>query len=1117
MDHGWVRNEFFWDGVFDELLTRLAASGSTTVGGLCSSAVSFAAASVHRLAGPTVLVVPGISLAENLRDDLEGILGRAYYFPPYETLPFAGEPAHPGVVADRIECMAALKSGERCMVVAPAASLVKKVPPPGDFSCMELGKGMTIPMEELEEWLTAAGYRREEGVWEQARWARRGGIIDIGSYGLENPVRLEFFGDTLESIRFFDQVSQRSIGEVKRCRILPAREALLFPEHWNRAMEAVPEDSPLSEKLWTTTDFPGIEYYLPVFTDKCAGILDYVGSDGTVLLLEPDAVRDALRETVSYYRENYDPAGVPFPFHDLVFREEELGRMLEERRTVKFVSFPGESVDVYYETVPQVGFTGHVEEMLRSFRHDLDRGMRIAVQCDTGAEEETFLDMIPGNMRLETGVLSLHEGFRMPGKGLAVLVERMLLSGRRRPERKRRYRGGEGLSDVTEISPGDIVVHRNHGIGRFEGLEKVETSGAVLDCLVIRYRDGDRLLVPIHEIGTVQKFQAPEGSQPKLDRIGGEAWDNRLATARKKAREIAGRLAALYARRRVAGRPPLPPPGHGFRVLSESFPYEETPDQLKTIESVMKDFESEHPMDRLVCGDVGFGKTEVAIRAAYRVVEAGFQAAVLVPTTVLAEQHYNTFRDRLAEFPVVVEMLSRFRTGSERRKILKRLALGEVDVIIGTHGLLGSEVRFHRLGLLVVDEEHRFGVAHKERLRELRADVDTLTMTATPIPRTLHMALSGFRDISLITTPPRDRYPVHTELVPFDAGIISRAVKRELERDGQVFFVHNRIASIGDMKEKLDSMLPGVRTVTAHGRMGAKQLEEVMHDFMLGRYDVLLCTSIIESGLDLPRVNTIIIDQAHTFGLADLYQLRGRVGRSHHQAYCCLVVRQGTELTPEARSRLSAIRRFTELGSGWNVAMRDLEVRGAGELLGSSQHGQITSIGYSMFEELIREEAAALGGSGSAPEKEVRVEIPGDSFIPPWYIPDVTERVRVYRCIWTAGSEDILDDWRSYLEDRYGEPPEPVKNVVERARVALLARGAGAEEVVAAGGKCRFVFPAENVVRGRLPRNPGMTVEIEKTGRVMLRVDFAGLEPEGRVAGILNVLRLLGESAGNGN
>jgi len=548
-----------------------------------------------------------------------------------------------------------------------------------------------------------------------------------------------------------------------------------------------------------------------------------------------------------------------------------------------------------------------------------------------------------------------------------------------------------------------------------------------------------------------------------------------------------------------------------MQALVESFPYEETPDQARAIASVRGDFDVPAPMDRLVCGDVGFGKTEVAVRAAFRAAEAGRQVAVLVPTTILAEQHYNTFRDRTAEFPVTVCLLSRFQTPAEQKVILRGLAEGRVNIVVGTHRLLQKDVRFNDLGLLIVDEEHRFGVAQKEYLREIRSSVDTISMTATPIPRTLHMSLSGFRSISLITTPPRDRYPIQTEIIPWETAIIRRAVERELERDGQIFFVHNRVQSLDKVRERLESIVDA-DIIVGHGQMPSSRLEEVMHSFIEGRYRILLCTSIIESGLDLPRVNTIFIDNAHAFGLAELYQLRGRVGRSHHQAYCYLLTPGGrTKLKQESRGRLEAVQRYTQLGSGWHVAMRDLETRGGGELLGAGQHGHIDAVGYGLFEELLSREVEELKGGKAMVSGSVRVELPGRAYIPEEYMPDTSERVNLYRWVWRAVSEGTIDDWLSYIKDRFGEIPEPVAGVARRSRYHLLAREAGLEEVVASSGIVRLVFAA-----GEGPRREkaqalagrGWVASDEPTGRLVLHRRTSGAFDEEERETLSGVLRI---------
>lgn len=1111
----WLADELHWDSVFSSLLDAVSSRSRTTVGGLCGASLAFAAAAMHRLAGPTLMVLPTLREAEAMRDDLRALLNRVLFFPDYETLPWEGEAAHPSVIADRVECLAGLLSASPgTIVVVPAPALVKKLPPPGTFRTLRIYRGMRLGMDELESWFTAAGYSREDSVSEQGRWARRGGVVDAGTFGMDNPVRIEFFGDEAESIRLFDMRSQRSIREVPSALLLPAREACLDQSRWDRAISLLPPDHPLSSKMMISDSLPGLEHMLPLFYEDMGTLPDYLASIGTLIIVEPERVAESLEEAWNRQTAGF-PDSLPFgPDAQFSRPGETMRRLGACDRVVEAALTPRGDVDAFYHTLPQESFLGHPEEMIRQFGEWLGRGSRIGIACDSRAEKEAFESLVPPGMELDIEVLSISEGFRMPEQGLVVLSERRLLSGRRRPGVVRRFRGGDAVTGADDLSPGALVVHRQYGIGVFRGLERVVTGDEVLDCLAIEYAGGDRLLVPSSEIGAVHRYMVPGESRPELDRIGTGFWASRVTRARGRAREIAGRLAVVYSERRSARRPSLGPPGPLMKALEETFPFEETPDQAAAIAMVRQDLQSDRPMDRLVCGDVGYGKTEVALRAAFRVADAGRQVAVLVPTTILAEQHFQTFRDRMAEFPVNVECLSRFQSPAEQRRILEGLADGSVDIVVGTHRLLQKDVRFDRLGLLVIDEEHRFGVRQKEYIRELRSSVDTLAMTATPIPRTLHMALSGFQDISIIATPPRDRYPIHTELITWNHALMRKAVERELEREGQIFFVHNRINTMEDVRRELAGFLPDVRICTAHGRMRPEELEDVMHAFLEGEFDMLLSTAIIESGLDLPRVNTIFIDAAHTFGMADLYQLRGRVGRSYHRAYCYLIKPAGHgSLGEEGRSRLESIQRFTELGSGWHVAMRDLEIRGAGELLGARQHGHIESIGYSLFEDLIREEAALLRGSRTAPAPQVRVEIPGESYLPEDYMPDIVERVRLYRALWGALTESEIEDWKSFVRDRFGELPTPVSNCVERARIRLLAAAAGVEEVTGSARMFRLVLaPGGEVsrVESGLYGWTGAGIRVEKTGRVVVSLPVgAGIVPGGFPGDVADALRKL--------
>jgi len=1094
----WALDEFFWDELFDELLESIVSQKRTQVGGLTGSAVSFACAAAHRITGLTLIVSPSTKTAESLRNDLSSILGDVYYFPAYETLPWEGESAHQSVISDRIECLNALKKANPgTVIVVPAAALVKKLPIPESFRTMELKTGRELGMDVLENWLVSAGYDRESGVYEQGRWAKRGGIIDIGCLGMSNPLRIEFDGDEIHSMRIFDQRSQRSIKTLDECVLLPAREVFLSPDDWNSAIDRVPEDHILHEKLCVSNGFPGIEHYLPVFSDNLATLFGYIPGGSLVVISDPDSVDNHLQDAIEFHRSNYSSAAVPFEFDEMFNSFTEITEQMDTAyKTVVLDPFPKNEVDIFYNAIPVRGFAGHKDEMFRQFQEWQKEEMRIAVLCDSEAEMNSFSELLQGGCSVGMGILQIEDGFSIPSSGIVVLPERKLLSHRRRPVRKRRFKGGEGLKDIDDLAPEDLIVHKLYGIGRFKGIERVETSGMLIDCLIVEYRDADRLLIPMDEIDSIQKYLAPGFKSLKLDKIGGTGWQSRVSRAKGKARQIAGRLAVLYAERKSSTRPPYASPGHIFDSLRKSFPFEETEDQEKTINSVIADLALDRPMDRLVAGDVGYGKTEVAIRGAVRVVEAGFQAVIVVPTTILAEQHYNTFSDRLAEFPIKVEMLSRFRTKQEQKKIIEELAVGEVDIIIGTHRLLHKDIRFHKPGLLVIDEEHRFGVRQKEYLREMRTSIDTLSMTATPIPRTLHMALSGFRDISIIATPPRDRYPVHTEVSVFNRDVVRKAVSRELERDGQVFYVHNRIRSIDKAYRRLAEAVPEAKIVIAHAQMNPRELEEIMHSFIECKYDILLSTSIIESGLDLPGVNTIFIERADMFGLADLYQLRGRVGRSHHQAYCYLLTELPLKnLKPDARGRLNAIRKFTELGSGWHIAMRDLEIRGAGELLGVSQHGQMISIGYNLFAELIEHEVKQLTGVREKDEiRQVRVELDGDAYIPIDYIPDIIERIRIYRQIWRAEGEERITDLLKQMRDRFGEPEEPVLNCARRASLHKSVLNSLAEEVVLTRKTARIVFPAGTVLTGKVDKS--IDLKIESTGRIVLTVPVSGLTAE---------------------
>jgi transcription-repair coupling factor (superfamily II helicase) len=644
--------------------------------------------------------------------------------------------------------------------------------------------------------------------------------------------------------------------------------------------------------------------------------------------------------------------------------------------------------------------------------------------------------------RLHVAVGALARGFRDPAHGLAVITETEILGEkvRRPPPALRR-----GLrSSLADLDPDDAIVHEDFGIGLYRGLVRLQVAGEEGDYLFLEYADGDRLYLPVTRIGLVKKYAGPGEEAPRLDKLGGKAWEKARRKAQEGIEKMAHDLLELYARRQVSTRPAYTPVDAAYREFEATFPYEETPDQLRAIEDVLRDLGGPHPMDRLICGDVGYGKTEVAIRAAFQAANDGRQTAVLVPTTVLAAQHFQNFRRRFASYPITVEMLSRFVSPAEQKAVLERVASGGVDVLVGTHRLLQRDVRFHELGLVVVDEEHRFGVAHKERLKQLRARVDVLTLSATPIPRTLNMGLAGVRDLSVIETPPADRLAVRTSLARFDDDLIREAIRRELNRSGQVYFVHNRVQSIGAVADQVARLVPEARVGVGHGQMREKDLERVMEQFVAGEIDVLVCTAIIESGLDIPRANTILINRADLFGLADLYQLRGRVGRANLRAYAYLLVPGEAELTPDARRRLQALQEFTELGAGFRIATHDLEIRGAGELLGKAQSGQMAAIGFELYTDLLEDAVQRLRGEPAdrAPEPEIRLKVP--AHFPVDYVEDPRQRLVLYERLTRTQDPAELDEFRYEFVDRYGPVPPPVENLIEvmkirRALVALRA------------------------------------------------------------------------------
>jgi transcription-repair coupling factor (superfamily II helicase) len=1038
---------------------------AVAVGGLWGSAPALVlAALVARQQRSALLVCPGAEEAEALEEDLASFSAAAVRrFPAWDVLPGEAEEPEAQTLTERLLALdvlrrAAAPSGEPAIVTAPAAALMQGVPGPEALSTAEreLRPGQSVERGELLAWLAHNGYERAAAVESPGEFALRGGILDVFPLLGGLPVRVEFADDRTESLRQFDPGTQRSSAALAAVRLAGVA----------RGRGAV----------------AGI-----------ASLLDYLPADGLLALLEPEGIAEHARLYASGFTDRPGRKGPS--------AEELLGRLasvpgrLELRRVG--TGSDGE-LDFGARSLERLSAGGAGAEGAARSLLELAAGReRVWVFSETAAERERLGELVAGavascqlpvastkqvatgspspaallttdNWRLTTGlslvVGRLGGGFDWPDERIAAVSERELLGRYRQIRRVRKAVAAETapIEALTDLAPGDYVVHRTHGIARYLGMEALERSGRREEHLVLQYADDARLFVSAASVDLVARYLAP-GGRPELSRLGSARWAERTRRAQAAIRDIAAELIEVAsARERLPGIA-CPPEDEWNRAFAASFPYEDTPDQAGTWAAVRSDLESPRPADRLLCGDVGFGKTEIAVRAAFKTVSAGHQAAVLVPTTLLAEQHGRTFRERMADYPVRVEVLSRFRTGAEQRAILEALAEGRADVVIGTHRLLQADIAFRDLGLVIIDEEQRFGVEHKERLKRLRRSVNVLTLTATPIPRTLHMALLGLRDISSLRTAPSERLAVRTSVTRWADDLIRRAMLRELARDGQVYFVHNRVETIGRVVERLEQLVPEARLVMAHGQMSEHELDSAMTRFLERRADVLVSTVIIESGLDIPNVNTIFIDRADRMGLADLHQLRGRVGRYRHRAYCYALIPPEEALSAEALARVKALEEFSELGAGFRLAMRDLELRGAGNLLGADQSGHIAEIGYDLYAKLLANAAKEYRGEPVPEEWEVSVSLAAAALIPEGYLPEASERLEAYRRLAACASDAEIAEFGAELADRYGKLPEEVRQLLAEAEVRVRARAArvaflGVEDVGVLEPQVRLVL-----------------------------------------------------------
>ncbi len=1003
---------------FDAVIRALERGDSGTIDGAWGSSSALAAAaisdSLRRQPGASrtlLVVLPRISDVDDFAADLASCLPEPpVVFPASETLPQEQTPGD-AVFGARLQALQAIESSTPPHVlIASVPALLQPVPTRAEReqATRRLAVGAALQLDEFLNWLVARGFERQSAIERPGEFCVHGGIFDVFSPGATDPLRIELFGDEIESIRTFDVETQRKLEDVAEAVVTAVSAG---PARDSGGPSNVAADG--------------------------AQLVDSLPAGSWVVLIEPQELVDEGRH---YLARLNNPRGL-FSVQSTIER-------CIRRPSVTIAALGGGSLEttcrLRVESIER--FAGPRSEVLQELASVIGREETVLIACHNEAEIERLDELLEqsasdlaSRVRLCLGAVT--RGFRLVGERVVVLSDNELFSRTdiRRAIRRKKVET-RAIDTFLDLSEGDLVVHLTHGVGRYRGMQLVENEGRREEHLALEFRDGVRIWVPVSLIHLVQKYVGAAKAAPTLSKIGGTLWSRSKDRVRQAVSDMAADMLRLQAQREAMPGYACPLDSHFQQEFEAAFPYVETPDQLTAIDASKNDLQRPRPMDRLLCGDVGFGKTEVAMRAAFKVVDSGRQVAVLVPTTVLAEQHFRTFCERMAEFPVRIDVLSRFKTKGEQREILQRAEAGQLDILIGTHRLVQADVRFRDLGLLVVDEEQRFGVEHKEMLKRLRLSVDVLTMTATPIPRTLHFSLMGIRDISNLTTPPQDRVPIETRIARWDGELIRQAVVRELNRGGQIYFVHNRVYDIETVVQRLQQIVPEARITTVHGQMNEHELERNMLDFVRGRADILVATTIIESGLDIPNANTIFIDQAEIYGLADLHQLRGRVGRYKHRAYCYLLLDPRKPLPSIAAKRLKAIEEYSELGAGFKIAMRDLEIRGAGNILGTEQSGHITTVGYELYCQLLENAVRNLQNLPPREKPHVNIDLPLTAFVPNTFVPPGRQKIDVYRRLFAAGSLEELSDVINELRDRFGPVPPEVE---ELSRVRLLQIRAG--------------------------------------------------------------------------
>ncbi len=1062
------------------------------------------------------VVTPDSHTADQLEQELRFFLGQAgarvFHLPDWETLPYDLFSPHEDIISERLAILNALPQQKKGVLILPVSTLLQRIAPPGYLlgHSFDLKTGERLDLEGFRQRLTAAGYSAVQQVMTHGEMAFRGSVIDVFPMGSARPFRLDLFDDEIESIRSFDPETQISQDKVAAIHLLPAHEFPLdeagikaFRRRYRERFEGDPQKSQVYTSVSAGTPIGGIEYYLPLFFDTTATLFDYLPDDS--LICHFDGLRgevDAfLNEVAGRYEQRRHDLARPILAPDEIYQTaEQFDARLRAFHTLavqRFELVQGAGVNFATQALPDVALKVRQEDPLAAFKGFLAAHTgRVLITADSPGRREHVLDtlrpfglqpkpvadwngFLSSNTPLAITVAALETGVTLSADGISLVTESQLFGERAQQSRRRRRptRDADAIvRNLTDLTLGAPVVHEDNGVGRYRGLQRVTVGGIESEFLVIEYAGGDKLYVPVSSLHLVSRYTGAEPELAPLHKLGSDQWAKARRKAAQRARDVAAELLEIHARRAARKGHAYPVEEAEYRAFAATFPFEETEDQQNAIDAVIADLRRDQPMDRVVCGDVGFGKTEVAMRAAFVAANVGRQVVVLVPTTLLAQQHAQNFADRFSDWPFRIESLSRFRTAKEQKQVLEALANGTVDIVIGTHRLLQGDVKFKNLGLVIVDEEHRFGVRDKERLKALRAEVDLLTLTATPIPRTLNMSLAGLRDLSIIATPPVQRHAIKTFVAEWDKALVQEACLREIRRGGQVYYLHNEVKTIEKTARELSEIVPEAKIQFAHGQMRESELEQVMLDFYHQRFNILVSTTIIESGIDVPSANTIIIERADKFGLSQLHQLRGRVGRSHHRAYAYLLVPNKRAMTADAVKRLEAIESLEDLGVGFTLATHDLEIRGAGELLGEEQSGQIQEIGFTLYNELLQRAVKALKSGQvpdllEAPAAHTEVDLGLPALLPEDYVDDVHTRLILYKRIAAARDERDLHQLQVELIDRFGLLPEPAKNLFEVTRLKLKAAELGIRKIDLGARSGRIHFqPEPRIDVGKLIR-----------------------------------------------